>query len=62
MYTSKVITTKLIIKNKQRFIGFLLHQIPNYLNKEHFEFNHLGYTYINKNELKKPTLLHLSKK
>ncbi len=61
MHTSKVITTKRITKNNIKYIGFLLHQIPSYLTREHYAFNHLGYTFIQKSDLKPYTLLHFSK-
>ena len=61
MHTTKIITTKRITKNKTKYIGFLLHQIPTYLTREHFKFNHLGYTFIEKSDIKQYQLLHFSK-
>ena len=61
MHLTKVITTKRITKNKTKYIGFLLHQIPTYLTREHFKFNHLGYTFVEKEDLKQYQLIHFSK-
>jgi len=61
MHLTKIITTKRVIKNKKKYIGFLIHQIPSYLTREHFEFNHLGYTFIKKSNIKKYQLLRFSK-
>ena len=61
MHLTKVITTKRITKNKTKYIGFLLHQIPTYLTREHFKFNHLGYTFVEKSDIKQYQLLHFSK-
>lgn len=61
MYTSKIITTKRIKKNKNTYIGFLIHQIPSYLEESMLEFNHSGFTYVNKWDLKERTLNSISK-
>jgi len=62
MHTTKVITTKRITKNNIKYIGFLLHQIPPYLTREHFKFNHLGYTFVEIADIKNYELLHFSKR
>lgn len=62
MHLTKIITTKRITKNKTKYIGFLLHQIPKYLTREHFQFNHLGYTFIQKSDIKEYELIHFSKR
>ena len=60
MHTTKIINTKRITKNKTKYIGFLLHQIPTYLTREHFKFNHSGYTFVEKADIKPYTLIHFS--
>lgn len=61
MHQTKIISTKRIRKQGQTFIGFLLHQIPDYLTREHFKFNHKGITYVSKSDIKQYQLLTFSK-
>jgi len=60
MHLTKIINTKRITKNNTKYVGFLLHQIPTYLTREHFKFNHLGYTFIEKSDLKPYQLISFS--
>jgi hypothetical protein len=60
MHLTKIINTKRITKNKTKYIGFILHQIPDYLTREHFKFNHSGYTFVEKSDIKPHTLIHFS--
>lgn len=62
MRTTKIISTKRFKKNGKTFIGFILHQIPNYLTREHFQFTHKGITYVSKEDIKQYELLIFSKR
>ena len=62
MHSTKIITTFKFIKNKTTYIGFKLHQIPKYLTQKEFQFNHNGYTFISKSDLKDHTILTISKR
>ena len=62
MHFTKIITTSKIIKNNTTFIGFKIHQIPKYLTKKEFQFNHNGYTFISKSDLKDYTISTISKR
>ena len=62
MHSTKIITTLKLIKNNTTYIGFKIHQIPKYLNKPDFAFNHTGYTFIKKSDLKDHTILTISKR
>lgn len=62
MHSTKIITTFKFIKNSTTYIGFKLHQIPKYLDRSDFQFNHNGYTFISKSDLKDYTILTISKR
>jgi hypothetical protein len=62
MHSTKIITTLKFIKNNTTYIGFKIHQIPKYLDRSEFEFNHTGFTFIQKSNLKDYTISTISKR
>ena len=62
MHSTKIITTFKFIKDSTTYIGFKIHQIPKYLDRSDFAFNHTGFTFIKKSNLKNYTLSTISKR